>query len=273
MVGFRLRLAGVTQRFGGVCAVDNVDLEVPPGQVVGLVGPNGAGKTSVLNSVSGVTRINGGSIWLDDHPIRGLAAHQIARLGVGRTFQSTEHFYSFTALDYMLLGRIGFQPGSLARTCLSLPSVWRSERAEKASARNDLDAVGLKDMAETRLQDLPYGVRKTLDIARARRGDKRLLLLDEPTSGTQQEDRRALRGVLRNLEGGGVTVLVVDHDTAFLSTIVERMVVMAQGRVIADGDPSRVLADPEVIRIYLGAPDEQVLPGGVKEDPSGSGGG
>jgi branched-chain amino acid transport system ATP-binding protein len=218
-----------------------------------VVGPNGAGKTALLNCISGVFPPTSGVIVFKGSSLAKLRPHQISRLGIGRSFQTTEHFKQFTALEFVLLGRIAFQVSSLVLTMLALPLVVRSEHAERELAQRVLESFGLSDFANQRLASLPYGVQKRVDIARALACEPGLVLLDEPTSGTAADERPAIEAMMDRLRGRGLTVLVVDHDVGFVSRTCDRIMVMDAGKEVVSGPPAEVLNHPEVRRIYVGS--------------------
>jgi branched-chain amino acid transport system ATP-binding protein len=250
--GASLQVDGVLRTFGGITAVDNLSFEAVRGETLGIIGPNGAGKTALLNVINGVYSIEAGAIRLDGTRIDGLRPYQIAARGVARTFQSTEQVRDFRAADYVMLGRHRHQTSSIVACCLSLPGVRRSERDERALALETLDRFGLRHAAQERMSELPYGVQKLVDIARVVASEPGLMLLDEPTSGATSDERSAIAAVLAEVAVSRVTMLVIDHDVNFISTISDRLLAMNYGRLLAQGTPSEVLARPEVIEAYLG---------------------
>jgi branched-chain amino acid transport system ATP-binding protein len=250
--GAILDLAGVLRTFGGIRAVDELTFHVPAGETLGIIGPNGAGKSVLLNVINGVYGIEAGTISMDDERIDGLRPHQIADRGVGRAFQSTDQFREFRAIDYVMLGRMKYQQRSIFATALGLPGVRRSERAERELARRTLDRFGLAKMAFEKISELPYGVQKLVDIARVVAGEPRLMLLDEPTSGTTSIERKVISAVLEEVALSQVTMVIIDHDVSFISAISERVLVMNYGKILAEGSPAEVLARPDVIEAYLG---------------------
>jgi ABC-type branched-subunit amino acid transport system ATPase component len=239
-------------RFGGIVAVDDVSFDVAPGEAFGIVGPNGAGKTTLLNCISGVLRIATGSVALDGSRIDKLPSHRLAVLGLARTFQLAEHFKSFTAAEFVMLGRLHKQVRSVLASSLMLPSVRRTELAERAIAVRQLERFGLGDLADARLADLPYGVQKRIDIARAMAADPRILLMDEPTSGVSPGERMGIVEALAMASESGVTRIIVDHDIGFVQKTCSRLLVMHNGRTLAMGHPAAILALPEVREAYLG---------------------
>jgi branched-chain amino acid transport system ATP-binding protein len=252
-----LRVHDVTVRFGGLVAVNSVSFEVARGETFGVIGPNGAGKSTLLNAVSGLVRLHGGTVHVAGEPVHGLRPDQRARLGVGRTFQAAEVFNDFRVIDYVSLGRLRHQPVSLVATALRLPSVVRSERRETLQARGILARFGLEEVAGTQLKELPYGVRKLVDLVRVLSGEPRLMLLDEPTSGTAMTDRIMLGQVLEEARNDGVSIVVVDHDVHFVSDHCDRLLVMDFGTEIATGEPGDVLNRPEVQAAYVGLESDE----------------
>jgi branched-chain amino acid transport system ATP-binding protein len=250
--GAQLSLSHVLRTFGGIRAVDDVSFTVQPGETLGIIGPNGAGKSVLLNLINGVYQIESGEITLDESRLDRLRPHQVAARGVGRSFQSTEQFRDFRAAEYVMLGRMSHQRRSMFTTAVSWPGVRRSERAEFSVAEEALDRFGLAGAALTRVGELPYGEQKLVDIARVMAAGPRLMLLDEPTSGTTSVERTVISGVLDQVAKSDVTLVIIDHDVSFISGISDRMVVMNYGRLLAEGTPDEVLARPDVIDAYLG---------------------
>lgn len=250
--GACLDVAGALLTFGGIRAVDNLTFQVASGETLGIIGPNGAGKTSLLNAVSGVYRIEAGTIHLDSVRIDTLRPHQIARHMVGRTFQSTGQFSDFRVVDFLKLGRVRLSRNSVIASALGLPGVRRSERSETEQALRTLDHFGFSDSAYEYMRELPYGVQKIIDIARVLASEPRLVLLDEPTSGTTSSERILISDLLQDVTASGVTMLVIDHDVSFISQVSQRLLVMNYGQLLAEGVPTEVLARPDVIDAYLG---------------------
>jgi branched-chain amino acid transport system ATP-binding protein len=261
-----LEARGVTKRFGGITAVDNVSFQLEPQGVLGVVGPNGAGKTALLNCLGGVYSLDAGSVHLAGAPIHRLPPHAIAALGVARTFQSTEHLADMTALEYLLTGVTRRQEVLWLEYGLRLPSAIRAERAERARAADALERVGLGQYLGTRLRDMPYGVQKQVDVARVIASGAQVALLDEPTSGTNARDRTDVESTILRLRDQGVAMIIIDHDVGFVRGVCEDLIVMDRGRVIAHGDPGAVLQLPEVQEAYLG-----VTLNLTPEDPDGDG--
>jgi len=243
--------------FGGLKAVDDISFDVPAGEMFGVIGPNGAGKTTLLNAISGLVPVRQGSIRIGDTATTGRRPDRITALGVGRTFQAAEVFNEFRVLEYMVLGNFCQQPKSLLAAALQLPNVRRAESRDRRSAIELLDRFGVADLRNETLKELPYGVRKLIDMLRAMVSGPQLLLLDEPTSGTAMEDRALLRRVLDEARSAAVTVVVVDHDVQFVTDVCDRLLVMNFGRELGIGTPADVLSRREVQRAYVGMEDEE----------------
>jgi len=243
--------------FGGLKAVDDISFEVRAGEMFGVIGANGAGKTTLLNAISGLAPVRRGSIRIGDTATTGRRPDRITALGVGRTFQAAEVFNEFRVLEYMVLGNFCRQPKSLLAAALQLPNVRRAESRDRRAAVELLDRFGVADVRNETLKELPYGVRKLIDMLRAMVSRPQLLLLDEPTSGTAMEDRALLRRVLDEARSAAVTVVVVDHDVQFVTDVCDRLLVMNFGRELGIGTPADVLSRREVQRAYVGMEDEE----------------
>jgi len=247
-----LQVQDLELHFGGVYAIQGLSLDVDPEEMIGIIGPNGAGKTTLLNCISGVYRPTSGRVIFDGNKIDGLPAHKTAGRGIARTFQIAESFRSFTVLDYVLLGRTAWRPHSLWLCGAALPSVRRADREQVSIASDLIEKYNLSEFRNTQLRELPYGHQKLADIVRALAAEPRLLLLDEPTSGSSAEERLLLRDVMHELHAAKITTIIVDHEVGFISACCNRVLAMATGRQIGVGTPAEVLALPEVIDSYLG---------------------
>ncbi|MCW5745560.1 MAG: ABC transporter ATP-binding protein [Alphaproteobacteria bacterium] len=237
-----LAVSGLSRRFGGLLAVDDVGLTVEAGQIVGLLGPNGSGKTTVLNLISGALAPDSGSVMLDGTPITGLAPHRIARRGVARTFQIVRVLRSMTCHENVLAG-----------TAFGALGSWGP--AARRSADDLLARLGLAGRAATPASALTYIDQKRLELARALALAPRLLLLDEWLAGLNPTELTTGIELVRSLRDEGLSILMVEHVMDAIRSLCDRCTVMNVGRVIADGPPDVVLADPEVVRAYLGSDD------------------
>lgn len=249
-----LSVSGAVLRFGGISALDDVSFDVRPGETFGIIGPNGAGKTALLNCVSGVYRLTEGAVAFDGDDITGMAPHRISARGLGRTFQNMEHFRKFKVLEYVMLGRMHEAKASVWLSVFGWPYMERLEKAERAQAMELLEELNLDHLARTELSDLPYGVQKRVDIARALLGRPKLLLLDEPTSGTITHERVEVSQAIEMVTRRGVATVLVDHDVDFVSRHCGRVLVLSYGKQVGVGSPAEMLARPDVIETFLGTP-------------------
>ena len=261
-----LEVRGLTRRFGGVVAVDHVDLEVTAGEIVALIGPNGAGKTTCFNMVSGALAPSEGTVTLGGQRIEGRKPHVFARARATRTFQNLQVFSSASVLGNVMVGRHLRSRAGLLRGALVLPAR-AEERAILADSRRLLDLLGLAEDAERPVADLPFGRQRLVEVARALATEPDLLLLDEPMAGLSGSERRALATLLRRLRAGGMAIVLVEHDVEAVLALADRVAVLDDGRLIALGPPAQVRADPAVIAAYLGVEedDAEAELGGLRE--------
>ncbi len=246
-----LAIESVAVSFGGVAAVRDVTMQLERGEIRGLIGPNGAGKTSLINAITGVVAVQSGAIKFAERDITALAPDRISEIGIGRTFQHVELFREETVFENVLSGLYRHHAYGLAAAMLGLAG--RAESHARREALALLDAFELRPLADTRAGDLPFGIQKRVDMARALAVRPRLLLLDEPVSGMSEAEANEAIATTRALaRERDVTLLIVEHNMRVMMALAERITVMHEGRIIAEGSPADVRADGAVIDAYLG---------------------
>ncbi|WP_063732294.1 ABC transporter ATP-binding protein [Streptomyces sp. RTd22] len=250
-----LTATGVTMRFGGLTAVRSVDLDVHPGEIVGLIGPNGAGKTTFFNCLTGLYVPTEGRV-----AYRGTVLppkpHLVTQAGIARTFQNIRLFANMTVLENVLVGRHTRTKEGLWSALLRGPGFKRAEAASKARAMELLEFTGLAAKADHLSRNLPYGEQRKLEIARALASDPGLLLLDEPTAGMNPQETRATEELVFAIRDTGTAVLVIEHDMRFIFNLCDRVAVLVQGEKLVEGSSDVVQSDERVIAAYLGTPFE-----------------
>lgn len=248
-----LKAVDLSVHFGGVKAVQEVSFGVEEGEVFSIVGPNGAGKTTIFNLISRIYDVTAGQIFFDESEITNIPTHQVAELGIARTFQNTELFDQETVLNNLLIGCHVHRSSNVLSDLLFLPSVRKQELQFRTQVEDVIDLLDLQSYREQIIANLPYGVRKMVEIARALCLKPRLLLLDEPSSGLNPEETDDLSFWIEDInEELGITVIMVEHDMNLVSTASDRVMALADGQLITVGKPGEVQSHPEVLRAYLG---------------------
>jgi branched-chain amino acid transport system ATP-binding protein len=246
-----LDVSGVTVRFGGLTALDNVSLSAAPRQITGIIGPNGAGKTTLLNSVCGFVRPASGTISFDGHELTGVRAHRLAGLGIARTLQGVGLFRGLSVAENVMVGATHAARSGFWSALFGLPWSDRDERRLREQAVAALGRVGVAELADSMPDTLAYGLRKRVALARALVGHPRLLLLDEPASGLSEKELPELGDLIREF-AAEASVVVIEHRMDLMMTICDTIFVLDFGKLIATGTPEQVQADPAVTAAYLG---------------------
>jgi branched-chain amino acid transport system ATP-binding protein len=254
MKGVLFSARNLNLSFGGVRAVRDVSFDIERGEVYSIIGPNGAGKTTILNLISRLYDADGeGSMTFDGEDITSIATHDVARRGIARTFQNTELFEHETVLKNLLIGRHIHRKSNLFTELLFTPAVARQEVEFRKVVEDVIDLLDLQHYRNQVIGSLPYGVRKMVEVARALCIQPKMLLLDEPSSGLNPEETEDVAFWIEDInEDFGATVVMVEHDMNLVSTTSNRVMAMADGAVIAVGEPAEIQSHPEVLRAYLG---------------------
>ena len=255
MADVLLETKGLHRFFGGLHAVNDVSVTVSQGTIKGIIGPNGAGKTTLFNLIAGTIQPHKGEVFFKGRKITALKPHAVAGRGIARTFQTTKLFSHMTVLENVMVGRHSRTRCGFIAGMLNLPRAWREDRQTREKALSILEDIGLKEQAFETACNLPFGKQRLVEFARALAMEPQLLLLDEPAAGLNIYETKELAKLILWIRDRGVTCLVVEHDMSLVMAISDDVVVLDQGRKIAEGPPRAVQRNPEVIRIYLGDND------------------
>jgi branched-chain amino acid transport system ATP-binding protein len=258
-----LDLVGVTKRFGGLLAVANVSFSVEERGIISMIGPNGAGKTTAFNCVTGLFPLSGGDILLDGISISGLPPHRITRLGIARTFQNIRLFSYMTAVDNVMVGAHWWMKQRVWDSAFTTGRARTEERTVQRRALDLLDELGLASYAGSYARELPYGLQRRLEIARALATRPRLLLLDEPAAGLNPQEKKELMALISRLRDEGLTIFLIEHDMKVVMEVSDRIVVLDHGEKITEGVPQEVRNNPQVIEAYLGQGAAETMAGGA----------
>lgn len=250
-----LETKGVTIQFGGLKAVNNVSIHVKPGMVTGVIGPNGAGKTTLFNCISGALQPNSGQVLFQGQRIDGKLPYQINPLGISRTYQAINLFWSMTVLENVMVGMTPLIRSGFFGNLLKTPSERREEEQLQAEAMKWLEFVDLQDYASARADGLSYGQQRLLEIVRGLASKPKLLLLDEPAAGMNSREKLDLDELLKKIRGMGVTLLMIEHDMKLVMNVCDYIYVLNDGQLLSQGKPEEVQADPAVVAAYLGGDD------------------
>ena len=248
-----LVIDAVSKNFGGVAAVSDIRMDVPPGRITGLIGPNGAGKTTLVNLITGILAVSGGSIRFGEQDLTRAPAHQVARAGITRTFQNIRLLTEASVIDNVMIGFYRRETSSAVASLLGLPSARRETASLRARALVLLERFGMAHLAEHEAGGLAYGHQRRVEMMRALASDPALILLDEPVAGMNDVEAGELGEIFAGLARAGMGVLLIEHNVRFVTSLCQHIYVLDSGRMIASGTPTDVVNNPAVITAYLGA--------------------
>lgn len=247
-----LSIEGLSKSFGGLVALNNVNLGITEGKITALIGPNGAGKTTLFNIITGLYRPTAGKILFSGRRIDNIPAYEITKSGIARTFQIVRLFKQLTVLENVMVGRHSRTKAEILQVLFRLPSARAEEVATREQAMEVLRFVNLADKAEQPASVLPIGQQRLLELARALACEPKLLLLDEPCAGLNPQEKQVVHGIFRNIIDKGITILLVEHDMRTVMGVSDIVAVLNYGEKIAEGPPNVISKDPAVIKAYLG---------------------
>ena len=247
-----LEVAAITQRFGGVTALEDVSFCANQGEITGVIGPNGAGKTTLFNIITGIYRQTSGRVRLEGQDISGLPPERLARRGMVRTFQNIELFGAMTVLENVMVGLHTKSSSGILSCALKMPWSIMEERRIRTEAMKWLEFTGIADLAAVMAGNLPFGKGRLLEIARSLAVGPRIILMDEPAAGLNSQETLALARLIQAIRDMGITVVLVEHDMELVMDICDRIVVLNLGKKLAEGTPREIQENPEVIAAYLG---------------------
>ena len=248
-----LKITNLTKKFGGLTAVDNLSFNVKKGTIHSIIGPNGAGKTTLINMITGVYEVDSGTVFLDGSDITNIATNKLVYRGICRTFQNLEICDNMTVLENVLLGFDKYMDKNLLKSCLRFKSILEDEKRYTSRAMHLLSLIGLEKFANTKAQNLSYGILKKLEIIRALATSPELILLDEPVAGLNPKETAEVSNLIKTVVKDEVTVILIEHDMKMVMDISDHITVMNFGKKLAQGTPKQIINNKDVIQAYLGS--------------------
>ena len=247
-----LQINNISKQFGGIKAIDNLSFRVKKGTIHSIIGPNGAGKTTLVNMITGVYKVDDGTIFLDGADITNISTNKLVYRGICRTFQNLEICKNMTVLENILLGFDKYMDKGILKSCFRAKSILDDEQRYKERALHLLDLIGLKEYANIKANNLSYGILKKLEIIRALATSPELILLDEPVAGLNPKETQEVANLIKTVVKDEVTVILVEHDMKMVMDISDYITVINFGKFLAKGKPLQIQNHPEVIKAYLG---------------------